>query len=347
MKIDELLRSTNLENSVLIGYYGGGNYGDELLLEVFENLFYQNGVRKLTIAYQNPALYETYHHDFGYVRVNTGDKKRLVVTLLRSRNIIVGGGGLWGVDMNFNVFVLSVLLFVSRWLLSKRIYLISVGYYDSTTRLGRIGAWFAGKAANYIVARDLETQRNFRPITKHVSLDADVSWYMPKINLEAYRQDQAKLSKMLAVRHKTLFITLRRFRSSVHNNYTDLVSRFIEENRDKKIIVALMEPRHVDPDGYALVRSWEQKFENLTAIDFAYNPLALYGFFQKHSTELALIGPQFHVIITAHLSSVPFPPIAYDNKVTQLLMQIGVTAIPIQALSQADLQNFADKFFGA
>jgi len=45
---------TDLEHSFLVGYYGGGNYGDELLLEVILNVIEPKHYKGLSIAYQNP-----------------------------------------------------------------------------------------------------------------------------------------------------------------------------------------------------------------------------------------------------------------------------------------------------
>jgi len=69
--------------------------------------------------------------------------------------------------------------------------------------------------------------------------------------------------------------------------------------------------------------------------------LALFLFFQKHSHQLSLIGPQFHVILTAHLTGVPFLPLAYDNKVLELFKQIAVTQpLLMKDLSPERLQTF-------
>ena len=38
MSILQVLEKYNLDKSLIFGYYGGGNFGDELLLEVLQNL---------------------------------------------------------------------------------------------------------------------------------------------------------------------------------------------------------------------------------------------------------------------------------------------------------------------
>ncbi len=347
MTVEEVLTKYDLDNSVLIGYYGGGNYGDELLLEALANMFKTRGLKHIAIAYQNMSLYPTYHHDFGFQLVEMSSKPALLRAISRNKNIIIGGGGLWGLDVNLNIFMLSTLLFFSRWLLGKRVYLLGVGYYNSTTLLGRVSAWLAGKSATYIVARDQESHQNFRKISEHVGLGRDIAWLISSIDLTPYRQDVAKLDALLPIKHKTLFITLRRFRPNQENNYANEVGNYLAKSQGQDIIVALMEPRAVDGKGYKLIQSWKRAYKNVSIADFVCNPVALYSFFQKHQDKLALIGPHFHIIITAHLNHVPFLPIYYDNKVSALFKQIGkAKALPIDKVKQSDIRTFANEFYG-
>jgi|GEM_PF-556300 len=354
MKLTELLANTNLDHSLLIGYYGGGNYGDELLLEVLGNLLVQNQVKDVTITYTNPLQYHQYHHDFGYPRIDMQDKGQVVQGILKNKNIIIGGGGLWGVDMNFNTFLLSLMLFIARRILGKKVYLFGVGFYNSTTKLGRIAGWLAGKAANAIVARDEETLKNFGKINKNVSLDTDMAWHVDKVDLEKYRLDVADLERKLRVDKQTLLVALRRSQSKTtghhFTDFTKTIARFIEANQDKSIILAVLETEVKSPDEHKLARDWAKEYPNVQLLDFPHNPLALFLFFQEHHQDLALIGPQFHIIITAHLTGVPFTPVVYDNKVSALFDQIGIKQgerVPIKDVTQETLQTFTNSFYGS
>jgi len=344
--LENFFDNHSLEHSVLIGYYGGGNYGDELLLEILANDLHGKGVQDLTIAYQNPEQYQRHHHDFGYQLLPTSNKKQLLQAIRKSHNIIVGGGGLWGLDMNLSVFLFSLLLFIAGRLLGKNVFLLGVGYYNSTSRLGRMAAWLAGKGSAYIIVRDEESLKNFQKITHGVDIDQDLAWRLPKLKLAAYKDDFTALDRQLVVAGKTLFITLRRFRPHQKNTYTRLIETYLANNREKPIIVALMEPRDVDPDSYELVRDWQRQHKNVQVIDFSYNPFALFMFFVRHHKNLAVIAPQFHTILTAHLAKVPFLPLSYDNKVADLLDQLGKSGhVAINQLQIRHLQAFTGAFY--
>jgi polysaccharide pyruvyl transferase WcaK-like protein len=344
--IGDVFARENLEHSVLIGYYGGGNYGDELLLEVLMNLFAAKQVKELTITYQQPARYIKFHHDFGYERIDMGDKRAVLGAIARNKNIIIGGGGLWGLDMNPNIFLLSCLLLFSKLVLRKKVYLLGVGFYSSTNWLGRLSARLAAWSAFVIIARDEETLQNFSKYQFHTYFDKDIAWYsrrLPTLSKD-YKADEALLDDKLSVTEKTLFISLRRFRPGQQNNYDSFVGEIIRTSPARPIIVAIMEPKDVDPEGYKQLLAWQKAHGNLQIVDFSYNPIGLIQFFKANHEHLALIAPQFHLIITAELAGVPFLPMAYDNKVEQLLKQLGYDSIPIQQLQQSDLQQFIEEY---
>lgn len=342
MKLDDFLENTSLERSLLIGFYGGGNYGDELLLEVLLNMFSQRQIQDLTIAHQQPAAYKAYHHDFGYKLANMRSFGSLLSAIRANDNIIIGGGGLWGRDVNRNIFMLSFLLWFSRFFLRKKVYLLGVGYYNSTSRLGRISAWFAGKAANFILARDDETQANFGRLNRMVAIDDDIAMSLNKLDLQRYQVDAVELEKNFNLQDKNIFVTIRRLKG----DFADKVEALVGKNPDKNFVLMILEPKRVDPEGYARIQQMAERHNNVTARDFSFNPVLLYLFFAHNASKLALIGPQFHIIITAALAQVPFMPIVYDNKVQELLGRLGVGGgIGIHDIEAVDLQAFVDMYY--
>ncbi len=343
MNTPNFLHTHKLERSLLIGFYGGGNYGDELLMEVLAGLLRQQGITDVQIAYQHPERYQQLHHEFGYKCVNIHDRVALLRAMLRQKNIVVGGGGLWGMDVNTNVIAMSVAFLAAR-LLGKKVYLLGVGFYDSAPRRGRFAAWCAAKAANLIIARDQESYTNFRRFSRKTYKDRDMAWYIQNLDLSQYEADLERIERRLHVKPagKTLFISLRRFRDGSQQNLERAVAACLEQNREHPVIIALMEPRHVDPQGYALLQAWQRAYPNVQITDFSFNPLGLFLFFQKYHQQLLFIGPQFHAILSAHLAGMSYLPLAYDNKVHNLLRVIAPQQAPqtVAGLRPVDIQRF-------
>lgn len=347
MTIKQFICDTDLERSLLLGYYGGGNYGDELLLEVLQNLFVNKNVQHITIAYQHSKNFQVMHNNFGYGLVNIKDRMALLRSAMQNRNIIIGGGGLWGVDMNMNTFVMSFFLFIARYFMRKKVYLVGVGYYSSTNRMGRIGAFFAGKAANKILVRDTESLQNFQKINKCTEQDVDIAFYTDEVDFATYDQGVRELESLVPVTDKTLFIALRRFRHA--NDFSASIGQLLRYYPDRPIILALMELKNVDTESAGQIGKWKKNYPNVRVLDVPFNPLALFAYFHKYHERLAVIAPQFHLILTAHLTKVPFLPVVYDNKVGQLLSSLGISEddqIPISGLTADDADDFAKRFFG-
>jgi polysaccharide pyruvyl transferase WcaK-like protein len=341
LRLLDLIGRNDFSNSLLVGYYGGGNYGDELLLEILQNIFSKKGYTHIQIAYQDPANFAMRHKNFGYPPIDIHKPQSVIRASLKARNIIIGGGGLWGVDINATTFLLGPYLFFARHILRKKVYLLGVGFYNSTNRYGRISAWFAAHAANWIIGRDEETVVNFTSHTKNVSYDVDMAWYAADINHDLYRSEVNKLDKQLKVKSKTVVVTLRRFRHK--NEYASLIEKFLLNNRQHNVIVMALESEQGDPESHSLINKLRQERPDYQYFTEPTNPMALFLFFARHHKRLRLIGPQFHIIITAHINGVSFLPLVYDNKVDALLEHIGIPVderIMINQVRRTDITDF-------
>lgn len=342
LSLTQFLSDYSLEKSLLIGYYGGGNYGDELLLEVLQNLAKNQGVKDISIPYKDPSKFLTYHHDLGYKPV-AWKLPSLIRAWLKSRRVVVGGGGLWGLDADLKILVLSMLLFVSR-LFGKKVYLLGVGYYGSTKFIGKLSAWFAAKAADVIIVRDQESYYNFVHLQANTYKDRDIAWYIPGLKLDAYEEDADAIAKNLSPDTKTILLAIRHFKTDEANQYTAKAEQVLRQNQSIPIVGATLESADSYPEGHALLKQWQQAHPNLKLLDSHINPLALYKFMQRYRDRMILVAPQFHAILTAHLHDIPYLPLTYDNKVSQLFQALGIThPIAIESAEASDIQAFIDK----
>lgn len=222
--------------------------------------------------------------------------------------------------------------------------MLGVGYYNSSSFLGKISAFLTGKAAHKIIARDRETYDNFKKMSNATYLDRDICWYIHGLNLDQYAKDLNGLEEKIVVHQRTILISIRRFQKKYKNDFSDLVLGIIATNQDKKFVVLQMEPREVDPEGYEFLLSLRKKFNNVQILDFSFNPIALFLFLKKYQHELVYIGPQYHGILSAFLNDIPTFPLVYDNKVENLFDQLGQrTRFSIYDIKQKNLQDFIDK----
>jgi polysaccharide pyruvyl transferase WcaK-like protein len=350
MKISKLFRDTNFNNSMLLGFYGGGNFGDELLLEVLLNKLYLENCKNVKVFNLNYIDFHKYHTSFKNTEIINlkSSKWKFLWASLLSRNIVVGGGGLWGLDFNFNVLVFSLYLFVMRFLFFKKVFLIGVGFYNSTTRMGRVMGWFSAKAANIIIARDAETFTNFSRISKNkVFLDRDIVFYLNEFvgeNIGMEREVEEIRENFLENDDSMLNVLMvsRRFKKGKGDGYGDVIRSYVKNNRNVKITLAIMEPRQIDAHGYEGMKEIGDKF-NARYFDFDFNPLAFYFFLKKYGNNLIIIAPQYHVQLVAYLAGVAFMPISYDNKCDELFKMLKIEKFyNVNKLKVGDIVDFVN-----
>ncbi len=341
MNLTDFLQQTDLEDSFVVGYYGGTNYGDELLLETLQVMLSQNGVRRAKIYYSNPALFSTYHHSFGYAVISS---KRMDIfkALLASRSVVVGGGGIWGLDANLTVFFFSLMLCAAR-ILGKPVYLLGVGYYGSTNALGRLSARLAGWAAVEIFARDEETRRNFLKHNSRTRLDQDISLYLPGLDLAPYTTEARGLVAQLHLDDPRVLVGVRRFKEAQRNAYADSITSLVAHDTSTNFTLMLFEHKKAAPREFSYMEDIAKNNPRCKIAHFACNPLALYAAFGLASHTLALIAPQYHAQISAYLCGVPFFPLSYDRKNSEFLDSRNIDYHDIRSMTPASLEAFVDK----
>lgn len=345
MTVSDFIKEKQLNNTILIGYYGGGNFGDELLLETLLNLFKNNNISEISVFFLAYINYGDYHKKFDGYRIIT-NKFKFLAQLFKVKNIIIGGGGIWGLDFNRNVLILSLIVFFSKYILRKNVFLLGVGYYNSTSKLGRFAGYLVGISSDMIIARDNETFINFSRASRKVSLDRDIVFNTTEVNGDLYEEDVKELENKMGVSKKSVFITIRRFSGNKYDRFKKEVLKLIENNREKNIVLALLETKVIDRDDYEFLLDVSKLYTNVTILDFDYNPMALLFLFKRHSGNIVVISPQFHGQIIAYLTQTQFLPITYDNKNSELFKLIGIKEFfDIKDISCSDMQKFIDQFY--
>ncbi|MBI3889243.1 polysaccharide pyruvyl transferase family protein [Candidatus Saccharibacteria bacterium] len=338
MTIEELITSRSFDRSIIFGYYGGGNYGDELLLTILINILLNNKNTDIEYAYMNRETHSLLNHTynatprFGFYEI--------LKSIFKSKNIIVGGGGHWGLDANKTVFIMSLMLLVMRTVFRKNIYLIGVGYYGSTDKIGHFSARMASIAANEILARDKESYAHFRKLSSHTHLDKDIAFSLDIDGLKSRSKIDDEVD--LQSGDKNIFVTLRNFRGSRGKVYESIITELVTLHSDVRFIFLLLEPAHANEQGKDFIEKLKVSNSNVTSYYFHDNPLEIASFFKAHKNSARLIAPQYHAQLTAHLVGMDFLPMSYDNKVSQLLKMFGKTPIPIESVDKVTITRFIE-----
>lgn len=327
MKRDSQLKEATEQISgskLLFGYYGAGNFGDELLLEMMLNLF---ETKDMAVYYLSPKNYKRWHSQ--EISIVT-TKVRLLEQILKSENLIVGGGGIWGRDANLNTLLMSCLLLTAK-ILRKKVHLLSVGYYDSATSYGKVGAYLAAKSAHQILARDEETYRNFQKISNRVVLAEDAAFLLPSID----RMFKPKFPAFINTKKKNTRTILVSTRASSSSDFNTSLLKLIKAGALDSYNITILEllPGQIDPQLCDLAKNKE----NVHFVEFDYNPASLYTFMRDNSINL-VIAPQYHAQLVAAITDTKFVPLYYDNKNIALHEFLGSgDSIDVRTCTQASL----------
>jgi polysaccharide pyruvyl transferase WcaK-like protein len=345
MDLKKVLVTNDFNKTLIFGWYGGGNFGDELLLSMLLNILNDRGYQDLKYLYLNEEIRTLLNQKYSYA-TSVKPNIELIKALLNTRNIIVGGGGHWGQDMNRNVFIMTLVLFFSRYLLNKKIFLLGVGFYNSTNRLGRLSAWLAAKAATYILARDNESFENFKKYnSKSTYLDKDIAFSLNELKIDENEYNAIKVLKTMKIESitKSILITVRHMQSNRGENYSKAIEELIRNNRDLHFILMSLEPRETYPQNYDQIKTIGSRYKNVTFTDARFNPLDFVMFLKKYSKEISLIAPQYHAQLIAHVVGMKHFPVVYDNKVRELLNTFEITEhVRMEDVNVNGLQEFVD-----
>ena len=339
MKINEFFKDKNLDDSLILGFYGGSNYGDELLLEVIQHTLHCKNYKNISLYYTHPKNFHLYHKDYGFEIVGMS-KLSLLKSFIKRKKIILGGGGFWGLDFGMSTFLMSIIFFIARFIFMKKVYLVGVGYYDSASVFAKIGAFFAGLGANAIIARDAHTYRNFSKIpgtSNKLFLDSDIALVLiDDVTEDLFDEDVKKIEEIFEksdcdLQKEVNLIGLRRFSDKdIEKKYLAIVEATIKSNDQFSIMIfENVDDFTVD---YEDILDSHSFLKGRNIINFNYNPLALYFFFKKYRNNIKILTPQFHVIMIAIMSGVSHEPIAYDYKVFELLRNFNFSNESINKL---------------
>ena len=197
-------KDASRQKALLMGYYGVGNLGDEMMLVCLRDWLERQGFA-LTILSERPAGVSMSH---GLPAVENvpllgewawrkswlkGGAWRVIRALASTDVLVVGGGDLIRDDLGWRIFFFTMEKLIAAILMGKKIYLVNTGIGQLSTRYGRVLLKWALKRCSRIIVRDARSEKVCRElgITEEVSLAPDIALALPDL-LKAREADPAE-----------------------------------------------------------------------------------------------------------------------------------------------------------
>jgi len=182
------------QKALLLGYYGVGNLGDEMMLVCLKQWLERQGF-DLTVLSEKPATVVQTH---GLPAVENspllgewawrsgwlkGGALRVVRALASSDVLIVGGGDLIRDDLGWRTFFFTMEKIVAAILMGKRVYLVNMGIGQLSTRYGRTLLKWTLRRCQRIIVREARSEKVCRElgVTEQVTLAPDIVLSLPDL----------------------------------------------------------------------------------------------------------------------------------------------------------------------
>jgi len=201
-----------LQRAVLIGYYGRGNLGDELMLVCLNQWLKRQNIEVTVIADDAPKV--TRQHGLPAVQnhaflgqfswVNSllrGKAFRTLDAIGGSDLVLAGGGDIIRDEIGWRTFTFQVEKLLVALLLRKPVYLLNVGLSTPVTRYGRATLKWLLPRLRGIVVRDVRSVEICAAsgVTRRVHLLPDIVRRLPELVPEAAAAPYPKTAVLVAL----------------------------------------------------------------------------------------------------------------------------------------------------
>ena len=179
---------------LLMGYYGVGNLGDEMMLVCLKQWLERQGF-DLTVLSEKPAAVSKTH---GLPAVENapllgewawraswlrGGARRVIRALADTDVFVVGGGDLIRDDLGWRPFFFTMEKMIAAILIGKKVYLVNTGIGQLKTRYGRAILNWSMRRCQRIIVRDARSEKICRELglNEQVTLAPDIAISLPKV----------------------------------------------------------------------------------------------------------------------------------------------------------------------
>lgn len=312
IKLAEVLRELKVKETSyisIIGNFGNGNMGDELLLKsVVQNLF-ENEYNNVFAFARDVNLVQNNNSQLNIVKPSLSG----LFNLIKSDVIVIGPGGLFGKDIGPFAQLIPIITLMLKFF-GKKVFYYGFGIYSETPTFIKYLVAVACFFADGVYVRDKHSfnlLKNFSLISKKIQLILD-----PAFHLFETKEPQRR-SKMKKI--KTIGLSLRyieniEYRQRIINIFADVINNI--PNMKLVPLIFFIDPENLKfkrthpSDSVMIAKIYEKaNFEEKS------NPeLNLEKLVEQYEYLDAVIAMRFHAQVIAICHNLPLLGIGYSPK---------------------------------
>jgi len=306
----------------ILGYYGAGNLGDELLLRSTLEMLSSLGSFKIFVFSEKPAETKIFFPDCK--AIDKFKPTALISALMECEALIVGGGSIFQDVSSFRSLLYYVSVCLLACLLGKKLILLGQGVGPLNSTISRWLTRIVYQLAHSVSVRDLESFDLVKDWNAQIKFSGDLAWTLP--NVKTLSEEELKTKKQ-----KSLVVSLRT--DKVSEKQVECFARFLKENfADYKINFLALQRQDVE-----VLNEIAEKLD-LAEVFAIYN----YGGWKQYGIKLFqeadfCFAMRFHALLLAIKSGTAAVGISYDPKVRALCKEAHLPFIELKELNSESL----------
>jgi polysaccharide pyruvyl transferase WcaK-like protein len=333
---------------VIAGNYGGGNLGDEAMLDVILERLPTSQTYKIIVPTRRKAEIRKLHNHPSLIPVGA---LRGIHRALVGDALLIGGGTIFSSLSGIGIRAIVAVAIFRKLLLRKGFYFYGIGYSKSTSRLLSILAGWAFNLADGIYVRDTVSYEYINKKIKHsrLQLMPELAFHLsesdkfpdevekimgdedtPIIGLSLMHLPQAELNaKVIA--------SIREVIEYLHGS---LKARFYFLTFQPRVIDYTRDWRSDGEIGELIIKQLpEQVRDRCHVLDY-YSPRDTLTILSKMDL---LISMRYHCLVFAYMQGKPYVAISFDDKHTSFVKDHGGSMLPLTELSKERMIALLEK----
>ena len=323
---------------LIIGGYGVGNFGDELILSgIINQLYASYPMAEITVISYDPNETERFH------QVSAIHPYQLKLGILLKTNVlIIGGGTIFRKHMTIKAQLIPFVGILMK-ILNKKTMLIyySLGIDSKTPAFAKFMLKLSGKYIDIFSVRDKKSLK----LVKKMQIKSNVYLvHDPALSLFYKNNDRKntinknKLSIGLALRYtETEDIELN---NKLINMFSQIIDWLAKEYNAEITFFPFCKHKYKSyEDDTNFAKELYDKIQYKNKFKIFDKPLISFDIVKKFKTMDLIIGMRLHSQILAYANHIPIIGISYAEKCGSFLDSIGELSISMNDLSFSHLKK--------
>lgn len=313
---------------LLLGAYGQGNLGDDLLLETYLNkLFYLLPNEKITVGVSERDLVNKkilLNKKVKIIELYKLNIFQKIKMIFETKIIIFGGGSILkelpksSKRSKYSVLINTLLLVIIAKSIGKKVFFLNIGIGPIKTKVGKILSSVIIKLSDKIITRDVNSFNYAKNISKNKTINGvDGVFYNSNFKLQIKEKNK---SNQIGINLNFSFPD-NVDKLHIYDELIKMINKILSD-KTKRITFLIFQSKFKEDNDLIIIKNEllpKIKQKNAIRIEI----VTTNNFERVYHNLNLLICMRYHAAIIAISQLLPFVMISYDQKCSSLMKEIN------------------------